>query len=292
MIISASRRTDIPAFYAQWFENRIHEGFALVPNPFNPNQVSRISLVPEDVEAIVFWTRYPQPIIDFLPTLAKEYRFYFLFTLLDYPRFLDPKMPPMQKRIDIFRRIADLIGPEKVIWRYDPIVFTNRTDLRFHREAYQRIASSLRGFTGRSVISIVDLYRKLKSRMADLGQKGISVDTDRPSGLKTLLTFMIDTAEENGMELVSCAEDLLDFGIRPGKCIDDQWLSRVFGGKWANKKDPHQRKECNCVVSRDIGMYDSCRFQCRYCYATRNFETAKRNFKNHDRQSPFLFERP
>ena len=149
MIISASRRTDIPAFYAKWFIHRIREGYCMVPNPFNPNQVSRISLKPEDVDVIVFWTRYARPLMPFLNELDdRGYRYYFLYTLMNNPRALEPKSPSHERSLNTFQSLSNRIGMEKVIWRYDPIVFTRITDPNFHRETYQSYWSEqLKGYT-------------------------------------------------------------------------------------------------------------------------------------------------
>ena len=162
MIISASRRTDIPAFYARWFMNRIREGYCTVPNPFNPNQVSRISLKPEDVDIIVFWTRYARPLMPFLNELDdRGYRYYFLYTLMNNPRALEPKSPSHKRSLNTFQNLSNRIGMEKVIWRYDPIVFTRITDPNFHKETYQHIAEQLKG-----------LYRPLHHQYGGYLSKG------------------------------------------------------------------------------------------------------------------------
>jgi hypothetical protein len=294
MIISASRRTDIPAFYATWFMHRVRAGFCIVPNPFNANQVSRVSLRPEDVDAIVFWTRNPRPLLPALDELdARGYCYYFQFTLLDNPRQLDPRTPPVAAAVATFRRLADRIGPGRVIWRYDPIVLSSLTDAHFHRERYAWIAAQLRGYTARSVISVVDVYRKAARRLQALTTQGVTFP-DRPPetlpGFADLVRGLAAAAQENSMEIVSCAEeiDLTGYGVRPGKCIDDELLARVFGLQLALRKDPGQRAACGCVASRDIGMYDSCLFGCQYCYATSSFARAAANYAAHDPEAPSL----
>ena len=278
MIISASRRTDIPAFYADWFVNRIRAGYCIVPNPFNPNQVSRVALGPEDVDVIVFWTRNPRPLMRHLAELdARGYRYYFQYTLLDNPRPIDPHVPTLEASLATFRELADRIGPERIIWRYDPIVWSNVTGLEFHRQTYERIAQTLRGHTHRSVISLLDIYRKAEKRLKALAQQGIELATPDEGDLGKLMRALAELAAANGMEITSCAEpiDLRPFGVRPGKCVDDEYIQRVFGVDVTHDKDPSQRPACGCVASRDIGMYNSCLFGCAYCYATSNFERAK-----------------
>jgi hypothetical protein len=294
MIISASRRTDIPAFYANWFINRIRAGYCTVPNPFNPQQVSSISLKPEDVDVIVFWTRNPRPLLPHLEELDRRgYRYYFQYTLLDNPRLIEPKAPPLPASLKTFCELAGRVGPERVIWRYDPIVFSQVSGARFHQEAYERIARALAGYTQRSVISIVDIYRKAGKRLRQLAQQGVEIIdyNGQPSRrLDELMRRLVRTATENGMQVFSCAEtiDLQPYGIRPGKCVDDAYIKKVFDLDVAHEKDPSQREACGCVVSRDIGMYDTCLFGCQYCYATTSFERARINYDRHDPHSPSL----
>jgi hypothetical protein len=294
MIISASRRTDIPAFYAGWLINRIRAGYCTVPNPFNRQQVARVSLLPEDVQVIVFWTRNPGPLFPYLGDLDQRgYRYYFQFTLLGYPRELDAKGPTPEAAVTAFQELADRIGPKRVIWRYDPIVISQLTGFGYHLGNYSRIAESLRGYTQRSVISVMDMYPKFRKRIDALNQQGVGVvayDGSPSERYDTLMRSIAQTAAANEMQIVSCAEerDLIIYGIQPGKCIDDEYIQQTFDIDVGHKKDPSQRKACGCVVSKDIGMYDSCQFGCQYCYATGNFERSKQNYEQHDPQSPSL----
>jgi hypothetical protein len=291
MIISASRRTDIPAFYADWFVNRIRAGFCTVPNPFNPSQVARISLKPEDVDVIVFWTRNPRPLTPHLGELdARGYRYYFQYTLLDNPRPIDPHVPPVEGSLKTFCELAGHVGPERVIWRYDPIVFSNVTGREFHQQTYERIAQALRGYTHRSVISILDVYHKAEKRLKALAQHGIELATLDRDDRGKLMRALVEIAARNDIEITSCAEQiaLQPYGIRPGKCVDDEYIGRVFGLDVTHAKDPSQRLACGCVISRDIGMYNSCLFGCQYCYATSSLERAKVNHAQHHPDSPSL----
>lgn len=302
MIISASRRTDIAAFYAPWFINRIRAGYCLTPNPFDARQVGRISLSPEDVEAIVFWTRNPRPLFPYLDELDQRgYRYYFQVTLLGYPRAIDAHIPRPQAVIATLRELASRIGAERVIWRYDPIVFSELTPPDYHRRAYESLARALRGSARRSVISLMDVYGKARKRLNQLAAHGAALTWTKenspldvgelPPWLGDLVGDLAQIAAENGMEMVSCAEalNLQPYGIRPGKCIDNDLLQRVFGLEVPSVKDPGQRKACGCVVSKDIGMYDSCLFGCSYCYATSSFERARSNYLRHDPEGEMLF---
>jgi hypothetical protein len=291
MIVSASRRTDIPAFYAEWMVRRLREGYCTVANPYNRDQVARISLKPEDVETIVFWTRNPRPLMPYLDELdSRGYRYYFQFTILGYPRELDPKVPPADTAVEAIRELAERLGPRRVIWRYDPVVFTGITPPAFHEENFRRLAESLKGHTRRVVVSIVDMYRKIEKRLRKLEGSPAAMRPCDAGDFETLMRALAGVALQNGMEIVSCAEEtnLRPFGILPGKCVDDRVIAEAFGIKVLATKDPAQRKACGCVVSRDVGMYESCLFGCQYCYATKNFDQARLNFESHDPSSPSL----
>lgn len=293
MIISASRRTDIPAFYAEWFMERVRAGYCTVPNPFNAGQVSTVSLEPEDVDAIVFWTRNPRPLLKHLGELDdRGYHYLFQVTLLDYPRWLEERTPPVDAAVETFRVLAARIGAAHVIWRYDPLVVTRSLDAGYHRQAFARIAAALEGRTERVVVSIVDDYAKTRRRLGQLGDETpLAKETvlDDPA-LAELMRDLAGLAGRHGMEIQSCAEtlDLRPYGIQPGKCIDNVLLNRLFGLDIAAVKDPSQRTQCGCVVSKDIGMYNSCPFGCLYCYATGSFDAARERHAGHDVHAPSL----
>lgn len=291
MIISASRRTDIPAFYAKWLMHRLRAGFCTVPNPFNANQVTRVSLLPADVEAIVFWTRNPRPLMRYLSEVdGLGIPYYFQFTILGLPRELEPQAPPLDHALRTFRELAERLGPQRVIWRYDPILFSVKSPAAYHRERFAEIAGELAGFTERVVVSIVDLYRKTERRMKALQDVGAGVTECPADAFADLMRALAAIATEHRLDIVSCAEelDLAAYGIRPGSCIDHELIKRALGRDVSAAKDPRQRRACGCVLSRDIGMYDSCLFGCQYCYATGNFLRAKENYRRHDPQSPSL----
>lgn len=291
MIISASRRTDIPAFYAEWMIHRLREGFCTVPNPLNRNQVSRISLRPDDVDAIVFWTRNPGPLIPHLAELdSRGYRYYFQYTILGYPRQIDPKSPTPQAALRTCQALCRIVGPHRIIWRYDPIVFTGITQPEFHSDNFRQLAEALRGKTHRSVVSIVDEYRKTERRWKALEGTPAALQACTPAQFTQLMHDLSESAKANEMDIMSCAEtiDLSPYGIRSGKCVDDDLLQKVFGIQVTNRKDPTQRDACGCVVSRDIGMYDTCIYGCQYCYATRSFEQARIHQIEHDPRSTSL----
>jgi len=290
-IVSASRRTDIAAFYSEWLINRVRAGYCDVPNPMNPRQVSRVSLKPDDVAAIVFWTRNPKPLLRHLDELDNRgLRYYFQYTVLNNPKEIDPKVPRVADALSTFKELAERIGPSRVIWRYDPIFFTTATPPSFHVDSYSSIADALRGFTLRSVISIVDIYNKIKLRVEALSRQGIVPVECNEAELGRTMVEMVNAAKRNDMEITSCAEqiDLSRYGVKPGKCVDDALISKVFNIHVNHQKDPAQRMACGCVMSRDIGMYDSCLFNCAYCYATSSIARALVRFKSHQQTGPSL----
>ncbi len=291
MIVSASRRTDIPAFYSAWFLNRLRVGWCHVPNPFNPNQVSRVPMSAGEVDCFVFWSRNPRPLMRYLDELDDlGCRYYFLITLIGYPERIDPAAPPLGLSIKTFQELSARVGPQRVIWRYDPIVLSAHSGCGFHERNFRQTAQELKGATGRCVISFVKPYRKARTRM-EAAAPGSSGPVDFGSSqICGLLNAISGAARENRMEIFSCASELdfSEFGINPSKCIDPDLFSKLFGIRINPLKDPFQRKGCGCAVSRDIGMYDTCLFGCSYCYATSSLERAKANCARHDPESPSL----
>ncbi len=280
MIISASRRTDIPARYARWFFHRLEAGFVCVRNPVNFHQISRISLSPEVVDGMVFWTKNPIPMLDSLQ-LLKDYPFYFQFTLTAYGRDLEPGVPSKNDAIiPGFQELSRRIGPERVIWRYDPILLTPKYSAEYHVRYFGELAKRLSGYTSKCVISFVDLYRHLGKQFLPLGTAEIYQLAGRLS----------DTAQKYHLTLETCAEslDLSQFGIRHSHCIDGELLERLIGAPLSLSKDKNQREACGCVASIDIGMYDSCANGCKYCYANHSATAVRKNIQAHDPSSPLL----
>lgn len=272
MIISASRRTDIPAFFAEWFMDRVREGYCEVANPFRADQVSRVSLQAEDVDAIIFITRDARPLLPHLAELdGRGLRYSFQYTLTGYPRALEARTPAVPKALETLRRLVAYIGPQRLVWRYDPILFTSLTPPAFHAEQFAYLAEALDGLTYRVTISIMDDYRWVTARLKRLEREGVARLEVAEEVFGGVMRSLAATARKHGMEIFSCAEpiDLSPYGIAPGKCIDDAYLRRTFGIEVTRRKDPSQRKACGCVVSKDIGTYNTCRHGCVYCYATR-----------------------
>jgi len=274
-IISASRRTDIPAFFADWFMERIREGHFYRINPYNTRQMKQISLAREEVDAFVFWTKNPRPLMEYLDEIDNRgYCYYFQFTINPYGAPFEPNLPPLAERLETFRELADRIGPERVIWRYDPIISSSATPPDFHHRRFAELTSALNGATSRVMFSLLDFYPKVRRRLQVIEQQqGIKffdlAGEEYRAERRNLLGSMRMSAVANGMALFSCceAEDLAELGIQHGRCIDGQLIGMLTGWPGVFKKDRHQRRECGCAEAIDMGAYNSCVFQCAYCYA-------------------------
>lgn len=284
MIISASRRTDIPAFYSDWFFNRIKEGFVLVRNPMNFHQVSKIDLSPEVVDCIVFWTKNPRPMISRLSELDK-YNFYFQFTLTSYDKTIETIVPEKKYLIKTFQELSANIGSDKVIWRYDPILLTHKFDVKYHIKWFELLAEKLSGYTKKCVISFMDMYRKTERNL-----KSIDLIPMSEGVMKKTAYQLSQIAKKYDLQLVTCCEDidLTECGIKPGKCIDDELISKITGKKLHIKKDPNQRLSCGCVQSIDIGAYNTCKHKCLYCYANFSAGLVDKNIRLYSDASPLL----
>ena len=284
MILSASRRTDIPAFFSDWFFNRIKAGNVCVRNPMNAHQVSRINISPEVTDCIVFWTKNPIPMLDRLDELER-YNYYFQYTLNAYGSDTEPFVPPIEERIDAFRRLSEKIGRERVIWRYDPIILTQKYDVDFHLKSIRKIASALSGYTEKLVFSFVDIYSgKNQKTLIKMGNREFS-----QSELEYFVKTLSEIAAENHLILATCAEkiDLEKFGIAHNSCIDGELIERIAGYKLKAKAD-NQRGECRCIKCEDIGSYDTCTHGCTYCYANYRREVALAKVSRYDPNSPML----
>jgi hypothetical protein len=294
VIVSASRRTDIPALYARWFAKRILAGYCTVPNPRNAKQVARVSLLPGDVDAIVFWTRFPRPLFDVLPLLdERSYRCVFQFTITGYGSPVEARTPPLDVAIAAFRELAETRPPGALVWRYDPILIGPAFTPESHVARFRGIAERLQGFARRVVVSLLHPYAKTRRRLGAVHPFGRDLDEDpeqRPE-VPALLRALADVAHAHHMVIESCASplDWSAVGIGATKCVDDRLLAEIFGGVWPARKDPGQREHCRCVVSRDIGVSDTCTLGCRYCYATISDELARRRHAEHDPDSPSLW---
>lgn len=287
MIISASRRTDIPAFFCDWFLNRLKEKYVYVRNPVNVHQVSRVPLSPEVVDCIVFWSKNPQPLLENLEYL-KDYMYYFQFTLNAYTAEMEQNLPSLSDRIRTFQKLSDRLGRERVIWRYDPILLTPHYTIRWHMETYAFLAKALSPYTEQCIFSFLTPYNGLLKTMQT---KRIHVPA--PTDKTALAKALADIAHSHGLALHTCAEDmdLSSFSIGHAHCIDTGLIERLLGCAMDTPKDKGQRPACGCAASIDLGLYNTCQNGCVYCYANHNPDVRRRNIQTYDKHAPLLCSR-
>ena len=285
MIISVSRRTDIPAFYADWFYNRLRAGYVLVRNPMNLHSVSKVRLTADVVDAFVFWTKNPLPMARRLDELA-AYPYYFQFTLTGYGAEIEPGVPDKRRvLLPAFKDLAARLGKKRVIWRYDPIFFSVKYTPEYHLMCFKALAAELHNSTERCVISFMDSYRNTKRNAQPLGVVEPSCEE-----LHVFAGQLAKIAAKYGLKLQTCAEsmDLMALGITPSACIDKALLEDIGGFKLDVKKDANQRAECCCAASIDIGSYNTCPGVCLYCYANYNAPLVQTNIAAHNKTSPLM----
>lgn len=276
MIVSASRRTDLPAYYADWLCRRFSEGCVLVRNPFRFHQVSRITLTAETVDGIVFWTKNPLPLARRL-SVFRDFPYYFQWTLTPYGRDIEPGLPDKSRLLAAFRDLAEAVGPERLVWRYDPVLLSPAWTCARHEETFARFCRALRGASDTCVVSFLDGYRH--------GEAFCRTHAVRPpdaSEREALLTSFAESARACGFTLRACCEAETD--LPPAACIDAARLSRIGGVRIAAGKDRSQRPGCACAEAVDIGAYNTCPAGCGYCYAVR----APRSVRLSPQDAPLL----
>lgn len=286
MIISASRRTDIPSYYSDWFFNRIKEGYAYVRNPMNFHQIGEVTLSPNIVDGIVFWTKNPLPMINRLDELS-DYIYYFQFTLNAYGKDVEPNIPSKNNiLIPAFQELSQKSGKDKVIWRYDPILFNDYYTAEYHLKYFKILVDKLAEYTEKCTVSFLDLYKNTQKSTASLKLKNPTFQQK-----EELMQQFSEIAGDAGIYIDTCAEDIdvSKFGVRHAHCIDKARFERLGNCKLIVEKDKNQRPECGCVASIDIGAYSSCKNGCLYCYANFSQNTVSKNYSLHDPHSPLLF---
>lgn len=282
MIINTGQRTDIPAFYAEWFANRIKEGFVCVRNPYNPNQVSKYKLEPSVVDVIGFCTKNPAPMFPYMD-LLKDYGQYWFVTLTPYGKDIEPNVPDKHRLIEDFKKLSTIVGIDSVGWRYDPIFLSEKYTIDYHLHAFKQIAQKLKGYTRTVVISFIDLYPKVKINFPEVREVS---QADRLH----IGREIIKIANVNGMSVKPCAEgdELARFGADCSGCMRISDYEKAIGRRLDAPKKKGARAECACYLSCDIGAYNTCMHFCRYCYANAEPAVILEQNKLHEPTSPFL----
>jgi len=293
MIISASYKTDIPTFYGDWFVNRLRQGYCKMLNPYNRRAI-RVSLLLEDVDGFVFWTKNITPFLKHLPEVRQRgFPFIIQHTINGYPRALEYSVTDATRSVENVRRVAGEYGPKVCVWRYDTIVATSMTPLDFHRKNFERLAMALRGAVDEVVISFAQFYQKTLRNMSWAGDEfGFSWEDPSDGAKRQLASDLVAIAKSCGMQLSICSQrSFLVAGAADAKCVDADRFEALTGRRLTAKLKGN-RKECGCFASRDIGEYDTCPHGCVYCYAVQNRDLALNRHRQHDPSSDFIFAPP
>lgn len=286
MIINTGSRTDIPAFYSQWFFNRIREGYVMVRNPFQPTQVTRYRLDPEVVDCLTFCTKNPAPMLGRLGELA-GFRQLWYVTITPYGREIEPFVPEKERVMDSLKRLSRVLGIRAVGWRYDPIFISETYSLEFHRRVFAEMAACLEGYVDNCVISFIDLYEKTKRNFS--GVRAVQ----RQERL-TIGREFAEIGRRRGIQIRSCCEgeELGRFGVDTSGCMSRRVVERAIGTTLDVPRQGPVREGCDCLLGSDIGCYHSCGHGCLYCYANFDQRTVRENMERHDPDSPFLIGGP
>ena len=286
MIIQTGNRTDIPAFYAPWFANRLREGYVLVRNPFNPRSITRYDLDPSIVDLLIICTKNPRPILPYMP-LLQPYRQYWFVTITPYGKNIEPNVPDKTTIMKTFRELSTLVGADNMCWRYDPILIDEEWTIRHHIGSFRSMCETLAGSTHTVVISFIDLYEKVKRNFPQA----------RTVPIKTQLTLteaFVKIGKAYNMTIKPCGESTIleTVGADCSGCMTLRTFEQAIGQNLILPPNPNNRKECACYITGDIGAYNSCPHLCRYCYANTDHSTVAANQKQHDPQPPLLIGHP
>lgn len=283
MILNTGNRTDIPAYYSEWFYNRIREGYVLTRNPYNPNQIMRYRLHPDVVDCISFCTKNPEPMLDRMEEIV-DFKQMWHVTITPYGKDIEPQVPDKERVMESFKRLSGIVGLNCISWRYDPIFITGTYSLDFHIQTFEQMAENLSGYTDNCVISFIDLYAKTKRNFQ--GVREVS-EKDRI----TLAKEFVRIGKQYGIEIRSCCEGtaLAQYGVNVSGCMTKPVIERAIGTSLdMAKPQKAAREDCACLLGNDIGTYNTCGHGCLYCYANYDQKTVEQNMRQHDPKSPLL----
>lgn len=282
MILNTGSRTDIPAYYSDWFYHRIAAGEVLVRNPYYPEQITRYLLRPEVIDIMVFCTKNPAPMLERISMLAAFDTFWFV-TITPYDKEIEPYVPPKDNVICSFKELSAAVGSARMSWRYDPVFITEKYSMHYHIERFAQMAEALSGYTKQCVVSFIDLYEKTKRNFP-----GIRSVTGEEQ--EKLIDAFSRIAKANGLQIHLCCENagLIRENVDADGCMSKAVLEKALGCKLNVPKRKAARSECNCLLGADIGAYNTCGHGCLYCYANYDKKTVAINQKRHNPLSPLL----
>lgn len=283
MIINTGGRTDTVQYYTDWLMRRFEEGYAFTRNPLFPTKVNRYELDPKVVDCVVFCSKNYQPILPRLHEITDRFNTYFHYTITAYGRDIEPGVPPIDESMATLIELSQLVGRQRVSWRYDPVLLTRDYTIQRHLETFDRMARVLAPHIDRCVFSFVEMYKKLRFNMPELIPLSVEDMDELARGLGSI-------AATYGMRIQTCGTngDFSRYGIQSSGCMTLDILGEANGVAFKNRKHKGMRQGCHCIESRDIGAYDTCLNGCKYCYANQTPQKAIENYKLHGPASPLL----
>ena len=301
MVLNTGMRTDIPAYFSEWFMNRVREGYVLTRNPYNPLQVTRYRIDPSVVDILAFGTKNPAPLLPYLDELA-AFRTYWFVTMNPYGQKLEPNVPDWQDVAESIRTLSDRFGPKAISWRISPIIVNDCFPVYWHIEQFRRMAETLSGKVETCMIAFLDLYEKTRRNFPE----GRAVTKSEKAAIGAAF---VPVAQQHGIRVIGCYQDrdLAEYGVDVSGCMTHHALEHVGGfrltipksqksvqkmmGSSASITEAENREfqeHGGCILGRDIGEYNTCPHGCRYCYANYDQQVVAANFKRHDPRSPYL----
>lgn len=283
MIINTGGRTDTVHYYSKWLLKRFEEGYVLSRNPLFPNKVSRYELTPDKVDCVVFCSKNYRPILKNLHQITSRFNTYFHYTITAYERDVEPLSLPIEKSIETLKQLSQQVGKQRVAWRYDPVLLTEKYTADYHLATFEKMAKAITPYVDRGIFSFVEMYKKLSLNMPEI----IPLTDEHKHYLAKGLG---EIAQRYGLYLQTCATegDFSAYGIHASGCMTTEVLGRANNINFKNLKHSGSRQHCGCVETRDIGAYDSCPTGCKYCYANKSPVKAREMRKLHDPNSPLL----
>ncbi len=287
MILNTGARTDTAQYYSEWLLKRFEEGYVLTRNPMFPHKITRYELSPDKIDAVLFCSKNYALLLPRLREIADRYRTYFYYTITAYGKDVEPGVPDSDESVATLLELEKIVGRQRIAWRYDPVLLTEKYTVERHLDTFARLAERLAPHIDRCIFSFVEMYKKLRVNMPELIPL---TDADKAR----LAEGMGAVAAKHGMTLQTCGTngDYSRFGILPSGCATLDIIGKANGCEFRNVKHKGMRAGCGCIESRDIGMYDSCPNGCKYCYANSDPERARKNYKLHDPASPMLLGAP
>ncbi|MDD5960099.1 MAG: DUF1848 domain-containing protein [Methanobrevibacter wolinii] len=283
MILDVSSRTDIPSFYSKWLLKRFKEGYVYVKHPMYPNKISKLELDNKLIDCVVLCSKNYKPLLKDIDKITNKFNTYFFYTITAYDKEIEPKVPKIDESIDTLIKLSKKVGKERITWRYDPILITEKYTIEKHKKCFKYLGSKLSPYIDRCIFSFVDMYKKLEKNMPEiipLTQEDKNIIAKNLGYIAKKYDFIIQT----------CATDYNyeKYGIKQSACRDLNILGKANNIKFRNLKHKGTRPGCHCIETRDIGEYDSCLNGCKYCYANKTPKKAVFNYRFHDTNSPLL----